>query len=135
MRIDIQNDNQNWLNWGNLVLIWIDNEKARPTTIGALKDQMREYSVVGAVDGADDRVVTVYSYSDSLSAPLVIPIPSPAMRDHKLGLVTPGPYPYAVMPSFYDIAYGGAARVPLSQQEARDFAVRRIGEYTVNECC
>jgi len=101
MRIDIQNDNQKLVELGQLVLIWIDNEKARPTTIGALKDQMREYSVVGAVDGADDRGVTVYSYSDSLSAPLVIPIPSPAMRDHKLGIGQhPAPYPYTVMPSF-----------------------------------
>jgi hypothetical protein len=133
MRVDIQNDNQNWLNWGNLVQIWIDNDKMRPTTIRALKDQLTEYSVVATVTGADDRVVTVYSYSDALSDPLVIPIPSPAMRDHKLGLVTPGPY--NVMPLFYDIAFGGAPRVSLSAQQARDFAVRRIGEYTVNECC
>ena len=135
MRVDIKNDNQNWLNWGNLVQIWIDNDKMRPTTIRALKDQLTEYSIIATVTGPDNRVVTVYSYSDDLNEPLVIPIPSPAMRDHKLGLVTPGPYPYAVMPSFYDIAYGGAARVPLSQQEACDFAVRRIGEYTVNQCC
>jgi hypothetical protein len=70
MRVDIQNDNQNWLNWGNLVQIWIDNDKMRPTTIRALKDQLTEYSVVATVTGADDRVVTVYSYSDALSDPL-----------------------------------------------------------------
>jgi hypothetical protein len=133
MRVDIKNDNQNWLNWGNLVQMWIDDAKMRPPNIGALKDQMTEYSVIATVTGADDREVRVYNYSDSLSEPLVIPIPSPAMRDHKLGLVTPGPY--NVMPLFYDIAFGGAQRVALSAQEARDFAVRRIGEYTVNECC
>jgi hypothetical protein len=135
MRVDIKNDNQNWLNWGNLVQIWIDNDKMRPTTIRALKDQLTEYSVVAAVDGADGREVLVYVYSDSASAPLMIAIPSPTMRNAKLGMVTAGPYPYTVMPSFYDIAYGGAARVNLSTQESRDFAVRRIGEYSVNECC
>jgi hypothetical protein len=133
MRIDILNDNQNWLNWGNLVQFWIDNAKARPTNVGALKDQLTEYSVVATVAGDDKRLVSILSYADSPDDALLLMIPTPAMRNHKLGLVTPGPY--NVMPLFYDIAFGGAARAPLSAQEARDFAVRRIGEYTVNECC
>jgi len=54
------------------------------------------------------------------------------MRDEKLQTVTSGPYP---LPLFYDTAYAGAARANLSAQESRDFAIRRIGEYTVNECC
>jgi hypothetical protein len=133
LRIDIQNDNQNWLNWGNLVQLWIDDAQPRPTTVRALKDQMTKYSVVATVDGTDDRVVYIQSYLSSPGDPLVIVIPTPSMRNGKLGTVGPGPY--NVMPLFYDIAYAGAPRANLSAQEARDFALRRIGEYCVNECC
>jgi hypothetical protein len=133
LRIDIQNDNQNWLNWGNLVQTWIDNAQARPTNVGELKDQMTKNSVVATVAGANDRIVYIQSYLNSPGDPLVLMIPTPAMRDGKLGTVKPGPY--NVMPLFYDIAYAGAPRANLSAQEARDFAVRRIGEYCVNECC
>jgi hypothetical protein len=59
-------------------------------------------------------------------------IPTAAMLAEKLQTVTSGPYP---LPLFYDIAYAGAARANLSPQESRDFAFRRIGEYTVNQCC
>jgi len=72
------------------------------------------------------------SYADYGDA-LVIAIPGPEMRDHKLSTVQAGTY--GNMPLFYDIAYAGAPRANLSAQEAHDFAVRRIGEYTVNECC
>jgi hypothetical protein len=133
MRIDIQNDNQNWLNWGNLVQNWIDDVKSRPTTVQELNDQLLKNSVFARVDGANDRPVSIQSYSDYPGAPLMLLIPTAAMRDAKLGTVQPGPY--NVMPLFYDIAYAGATRANLSAQEARNFAIRRIGEYTVNECC
>ena len=133
MRIDVQNDNQNWLNWGNLVQHWIDHPTERPTNVGELKHQLTKYSVVATVAGADTRVVAIQSYVGSPGDPLLLMIPTAAMRDAKLKTVRPGPY--NVMPLFYDIAYAGAPRASLSAQEAHDFAVRRIGEYTVNECC
>jgi len=133
MRIDIQNDNQNWLNWGNLVQIWIDDAAARPINVGQLKDQLSRNSVVATVEGEDTRGVLVQSYGVSPNVPLLLMIPTPAMRDAKLGTVGAGPYHN--LPLFYDIAYAGAPRAHLSEQEARDFALRRIGEYTVNECC
>lgn len=40
MRVDIVNDNQNWLNWGTLVQIRIEDESQRPDTVGDLKKQM-----------------------------------------------------------------------------------------------
>lgn len=133
MRIDIQNDNQNWLNWGNLVQIWIDDSRTRPTTVRELKDQLTRNSVVATVDGPNDRPVSIQSYLHSPGDPLVLMIPTAAMRDAKLATVGPGPY--NAMPLFYDIAYAGAKRANLSAQEAHDFAIRRIGEYSVNECC
>jgi hypothetical protein len=131
MRIDLQDDNQNWLNWGNLVNSWIDGA-SRPTTVRELKTQLTANNVIATVAGADDRVVEVESYYDDPTHALVIVIPTSAMREAKLGRVHPGPYP---LPLFYDTAYAGAARANLSAQESHDFAMRRIGEYTVNECC
>jgi hypothetical protein len=133
MRINIQNDNQNWLNWGNLIQKWIDDPATRPANVGELKFQLTKYDVAAAVAGDNSRVVTIQSYIDAPGDPLLLMIPTAAMRDAKLATVKPGPY--NVMPLFYDIAYAGAPRASLSPQEARDFAVRRIGEYTVNECC
>jgi len=130
MRIDIYDDNQNWLNWGNLVNSWISGAET-PTTVGALKRQLAANHVTATVQGPDNRAVSIESYGDYDPADaLVIVIPTAAMRAAKA--VGPGRYP---LPLFYDIAFAGAARANLSTQEAQDFALRRIGEYTVNECC
>jgi hypothetical protein len=131
MRIHIQDDNQNWLNWGNLVNKWIDGAPT-PTTVLELKSQLTANNVAVTVQGAGDRVVSVQSYADDPAQALVIVIPTAAMRDAKMYTVTSGSYP---LPLFYNTAYGGAPRANLSAQESHDFAIRRIGEYTVNECC
>jgi hypothetical protein len=133
MRVAIVNDNQNWLNWGKLVQIWIAGAGQRPVTVGHLKEQMRTHNVQGTVAGPDNRPVQIRSYINGPSDPLMIMLPNKQMADDRLATVRPGPY--NVMPLFYDIAFGGAPRVSLSQQEALDFAYRRIGEYSVNECC
>ena len=133
MRVEIVNDNQNWLNWGGLVQIWIADPGRRPTTVAELKAQMAEHNVSATVPSPDNRPVQIRSYLDAPKDPLMIMLPTQPMADDKLSTVKAGPY--NVMPLFYDIAFGGAARVNLSQLEALDFASRRIGEYSVNECC
>jgi hypothetical protein len=135
MRIDIDDDNQNWLNWGTLVVAWINGNQTPPVTVQQLRQQMAASNVSGQVQGADNRVVSVAPYSDSTTDALIINIPSQKMLQAKLSGVTSGPYPTDVMPLFFDIAYGGAARPNLSAQQSLEFAYRRIGEYTVNECC
>jgi hypothetical protein len=132
MRIDILDDNENWLKWGNLLQTWIDSAGERPTSVGELRHQLTKNGISATVAGPDEKTVTIQSYHDA-DDELVIMIPSKAMRDAKLATVRPGPY--TVMPLFYDIAFGGAPRVNLSAQEAHNFAIRRIGEYSVNECC
>jgi hypothetical protein len=133
MRIEIVNDNQNWLNFGKLVQVWIADETQRPTTVGGLRRQLMDNDILATVAGPDDRPVEIRSYINAAGDPLQIMLPNKEMADAKLATVRPGPY--NVMPLFYDIAFGGAKRVSLSQQEALDFAYRRIGEYSVNECC
>src|SRR5579871_507662 len=132
MRIQIQDDNQNWLNWGQLVRAWIFDSQSRPTTVAELRAQLTKNDVTAIVQGADQRVVAIQDCVDSPSDPLVIMIPTIEMLNEKLQTVTSGPYP---LPLFYDICYGGAPRANLSPQESQNFALRRIGEYTVNECC
>lgn len=133
MRIQIQDDNQNWLNWGQLVLAWIRKTQPRPITVAELKTQLSKNGVTAIVQGADQRVVAIQDYPDDpVDDPLMIMLPTEAMLDERLKTVTSGPYPLAL---FYDIAYGGAARANLSPQESLDFAYRRVGEYTVEECC
>lgn len=94
---------------------------------------MAAHSVCATVAGPDSRPVQIRSYLNRPTDPLMIMLPDQQMVDDRLATVRPGPY--NVMPLFYDIAFGGAPRVNLSQQEALDFAFRRIGEYSVNECC
>jgi hypothetical protein len=133
MRVKIYDDNQNWLNWGNLVQKWVDSPTSRPNTVGELRGQLTDNKVQGEVAGDDKRLVSIQSYTDDPKGPLYIMVPSVDARNAKLSTVGPGPY--VNMPLFYNIAYAGAPRANLSQQEALNFAIRRIGEYTVNECC
>jgi hypothetical protein len=131
MRIEIGNDNQNWLNWGKLVHAWIHNTSPRPTTVGELRAQLKEHQVDANVQGLDTRRVTFVGYT-SPGEPLMLALPNQQMCDERLKTVKEGPYQ---LPLFYDLAFGGASRVNLSQSQADDFALRRIGEYSVNECC
>jgi hypothetical protein len=133
MRVKIHDDNQNWLNWGNLVQKWINDPGSRPNTVGELRGNLQQYEICAEVVGDDTRLVAIQSYTDDPTETLRIMVPSAAARDAKLSTVTAGPYHN--LPLFYDIAFGGAPRANLSQEEAINFAIRRIGEYSVNECC
>ena len=132
MRILINDDNRNWLHWGKLVVSWIHSPQTRPNTVGELKQQLAQNHVNATVDGTNDRQVSVLDYSGAPEDPLMLVLPTEDMLKEKLKTVTTGAYP---LPLFYDIAFAGAARANLSRQESEDFAFRRIGEYTVNECC
>jgi hypothetical protein len=133
MRIRIKpDDNQNWLNWGKLVNLWIDDPSKRPDKVGGLRRQLVEHGVTAEVEGGEDRAVVMQMYSTDDDDPLFLMLPNKEMRAKRLAEVAPGLYP---LPLFYAICFGGANRVSLSQEEADAFAVRRIGEYSVNECC
>jgi hypothetical protein len=136
MRIKIKDDNQNWLNWGKLVNTWIDDPNKWPRKVGELKQQLVQHSVEAGVEGTDERRVFIDMYvqtDDHLETPLKINIPNAQMRNKRFEEdVKAGPYP---LPLFYKSLFAGAKPALLSAQEAQEFAFRRIGEYTVNECC
>jgi hypothetical protein len=133
MRVQIDDDNDNWRKWGELVESWINDPTKKPGTTDALKAQMAASGVQGTVPGAP-RPVTINFYPDDPNNdPLVIWLPSQGMLAAKLGTIPPaGPYP---LPKFYDVAYGGAARANLTADQCEAFALQRVGEYTINECC
>ncbi|SDJ72829.1 MULTISPECIES: hypothetical protein [Bradyrhizobium] len=87
MRVDIVNDNQNWLNWGTLVQIWIADASQRPTTVGDLKAQMVAHCVDGNVAGPDNRPVQIRSYINGPNDPLMIMLPTKQMADDRLATV------------------------------------------------
>jgi hypothetical protein len=131
MRIHIVDDNENWLNWGSLVQAWIRKTTSRPANVGDLKKQLTDNHVNADVDGPDTKPVVFWDYPDN-NTPLRIALPSEAMLDARLKTVDHGHYP---LPLFYNIAFAGATRADLSPEESLRFAARRIGEYSVNECC
>ena len=135
MRIQIFDDDQNWLNWGNLVQFWIRNDKKlRPNTVAELKKQLTDHQVTATVDGPDTRDVKFWDYPDK-NGPLQIALPTEAMLEERLQTVRHPAGDVYPLPHFYDIAFAGATRARLSQAVLLEFAARRIGEYSVNECC
>jgi hypothetical protein len=136
MRIHIDDSDHNWLNWGKLVYEWISSDPSEfDFTVAQLKNLLTAKGITAEVEGADNRRVVVRKYGDNPSEPIVIYIPTKKMLAEKMNLVQHGPYPHGLLPTFYGKAYGGAPRATLSRQEAEELALRRIGEYTVNECC
>ena len=134
MRIEIEDDNQNWLNWGNLVLTWIRDPQTRPHDVGQLNTQLDKNNVKAKVDGPDSKPVLFWDYPEG-NAPIQIALPTKPMLEERLQTVRhPGGAPYP-LPHFYDIAFAGATRAQLSEPVSLEFAARRIGEYSVNECC
>src|ERR1700730_9787784 len=122
MRIEIENDNQNILDWGTRVLTWIRVPQTRPHTVEQLNTQLDKNNVKAKVDGPDSRLVEFWNYSDK-DTPLRVALPSEGMLNARLNTVDHGQYP---LPHFYDIAFGGATRAQLSRAESLDFAARRI---------
>src|SRR5436190_1616912 len=118
MRVQIHDDNENWVRWGNLVQAWIRKAKTHPTTVGELKKQLTDNNIQATVEGPDTRPVEIMQYPGSPPAPLVIMLPTAEMLDARLQSVTSGRYP---LPLFYDIAFAGANRANLSPEESLKF--------------
>jgi hypothetical protein len=129
MRIDLADDNDNWRKWGALVRDFIVSPETRPGSTADLNTLMKNRGIAGNVAGPD-RPVQFVEYADD--GVFYLALPSRAMLEQKLPTITAGPFP---LPAFYTVAFGGAAEVSLSQDEAESFALRRIGEYTINFCC
>ncbi len=136
MRVMIKDDDENWLKWGRMVEDWINNPaKRRPVNVGELKAALVAAGVTADVDGANGRPVEITDYSNNaaLNHPLVINLPSAQMlADRKKMMAPAGEYE---LPKFYDLAYVKGVRAVLSPQLKDEFRLRRIGEYSVNECC
>jgi hypothetical protein len=161
-RVDILDDDTNWFNWGELVKCWIFDTKPWPRNVKELRAALVDAHVIGNVDGDDGREVHIYAYNHNHTENRIdIPIPNADMLRRKLlkqGITlddngnplpngpdndshvhehnqfpySPHPYP---LPLFYDLAYPSPPTTRMGFLQAYRFAMRRIGEYTVNECC
>lgn len=138
--VNIKDTDENWLKWGRLVLSWIEGNVARPRRVDTLKAQMRAAGLTDedfSVRGADNRVVEVTDYPGV--GPIVIPVPTERMVDLdkaeliRLAALPSGRRKYPT-PAFYGRIYGGAAKVDMDQVEMFQMALRRLGEYVINEC-
>jgi hypothetical protein len=128
MRVELADDNDNWRKWGALVRDWITGKAERPASTGELNELMARKGITGQVPGPD-RPVQMVDYPDD--GIFYIPLPSARMLAEKMETVKAGNYP---LPAFYAVAFGGANEAGLAQEEADAFALRRIGEYTINMC-
>jgi hypothetical protein len=134
--INIEDDNDNWTRWGDLVKGWIDNAAIRPATVGALRSAMATAGVIGIVEGADSRGITYAGYG---GANITIPLPTQDMVQFDevlldgIAMHPPGQRHFP-LPTFYVVAFGGQPMVDLGIAELRAMARRRLGEYVINEC-
>jgi hypothetical protein len=142
MLIDIGDDAANWMKWGQLVQDWACGATPRPTDAAMMQQQISDRGITARVPGCDDkppRPVIFYQYGDYpgtgySSVPLTLPLPSCKMiQDDQAALSANAPEPYP-LPSFYPIAFGGAPEVTLNQTELLAFALRRLGEYVIQQC-
>lgn len=141
--VDIVNTAANWLRWGQLVLYWIEHPDDRPETVGDLRLAMAAATppVQGTIWAGDpddpDRPVRLEDYPGT--GPIIIPLPTLDMiaRDKRIldRILTAGggvgKYP---LPGFYNAAYANPQRADLNQGQMYAMALRRLGEYVINEC-
>jgi hypothetical protein len=131
--ITITNTDANWLAWGQLVLKWINGTQAPPTDVAGLRAQMSGAvpPVLGTVQGAPAKPVNVISYPPGA---IIIPIPTQAMIAADVATlngIAPGPYP---LPSFYSDIFSTAPQKIYTLPQLKGMALRRLGEYVINEC-
>jgi hypothetical protein len=135
--VNITDNDANWLKWGNLVLSWITDPGARPGDVAGLKAAMATAGVAGSVEGPDTRSVNIVDYSDA--GPIVIPLPTLTMVQFDKTLLDaiaakPSGQRQYPLPTFYAAIFGGAQKVDFTKAMLHDMALRRLGEYVINEC-
>jgi len=145
MQINFPSDNENWKKWGALVKSWVDDPLKRPYDTSQLLTQMHaagidetQVTITGVTPDGPPRSIQFVPYSDT--GYLYIPLPTKAMVDaaearlHAIAQKAPGQRHYP-LPEFYAVAFGPTATVvEMSENELMDFRLRRLGEYTINEC-
>jgi hypothetical protein len=134
MKVQFDDIQENWEQWGDLVEHWINERQDKPDDVEELVNRMKAHRITGAgVYGPSNpkRKVKFISYGEN--DPLVIMLPTKKMLVEGEAPVHVGkPYP---LPVFYDKMYDCKRKVLTDQLEARKLAACRVGEYTINECC
>jgi hypothetical protein len=129
MQVDIKDDLDNWLKWGNLVTSWVLGTSTRPNNTSELATQITAKGIK-LNSPLPQKQLKFSSYEDDK---LNITLPTAAMlRQDQNSLGGKQQYP---LPVFYPIAFGGnITEANLSQSQLLEFATRRLGEYSIQEC-
>lgn len=79
--INIDDTTANWLNWGNLVLKWVNKQQALPKNVGELKAQWAKEPtpIQGKINSPDSRGLNFVVYSIDPKDAITIPLPDPTM--------------------------------------------------------
>lgn len=130
MKVNFDDNTQNWQLWGQLVELWICGLQPLPKEVKGLIAQATAHGITNvSVPGSPDRNVVFYWYDEAKE--LGIMLPSEAMLMAARKNLSPGPYQ---LPVFYNDAYVGPKTDMTTDQDTL-FANCRVGEYTINNCC
>lgn len=139
--VEIYEGDANWLRWGKLLKTWIENPGQRPRTAADLQAALDNHNppIKGKVRGANDPNVSVEFRTYDATGPIIIPIPTPKMIkkdwDHLRDEFNAGNKKYPT-PKFYGLIYQNdpPKRDFNTVAEMEELALRRLGEYVINEC-
>jgi hypothetical protein len=141
-RVVVENNEDNWAQWGKLVKTWatgtnyLDDGNSYPLP-GSLKEFHAQLAQAKVAMTIPDWVATV-QFVQGDDATLVVRLPPAQMiQDSEAELhalsksATNAQYP---LPIFYDVAWHFQSRIFMADAMLMRFHCQRIGEYTINNC-
>jgi|SRR5882757_6801301 len=143
-RVEVENNQKNWTNWGKLVKTWVtgknyfDDGKSYPLpiTLASFQAQLDQADVKMSIPDYVQSVLFVQKYDQAL----VVRLPPKQMiedseaRLTKLAKDSDGLAAYPLPTLYADEAFGGQVQAKFTLDELLSFHCERIGEYTINYC-
>jgi hypothetical protein len=143
-RVKVDNNRENWINWGKLVKTWATGKNyfedgkdyPLPNTLAAFRNQLKQANVVMTIPDWVQSVLFVQKYDQAL----VVRLPPKEMIEaseaslKKLAEDNRGPVAYPLPTLYTDEAWRGGAQAKFGIDELLSFHCERIGEYTINNC-
>jgi hypothetical protein len=143
-RVEVENNRQNWINWGKLVKTWATGKNyfkdgkdyPVPNTLAAFCEQLKQAKVQMKIPDWVQSVLFVQKYDQAL----VVRLPPKEMIEasetqlKKLAKESGGPVAYPLPTLYTSEAWRGQAQAKFGIEELLLFHCERIGEYTINNC-
>lgn len=131
MKVDFDDTPNNWTQWSALIIRWINDSNSRPNDTDAMIGQMRNAGITNVTNPVLGHSRQVH-FTQADNGALQFLLPSPQMvQDYLSKLAGKQQYPLKM---FYGDAFVDKTKATLSQQQMLEFASKRLGEYTIQEC-